>query len=490
MIFQKKNISLLVTFLISVFVAVIFRNDCFMWDNIVIPSATASFFYYNGFHIFSMGNFLDCGHPPLLSVYLALAWKFFGRNLLVSHLSQIPFIWLLIHQLYLFIKKIFIASQLKIGIIITAVLLVADTTIISQLAQVGYEIPVIAFWLMAINLYWKKVSSKTDLTKSEFILYFLSIIILPFFQLRSIPLLIAFCFAQIVFHFSTQKFDLKKTLYVILPFFISAFIFCIWLIIHFNKVGYLISDPNSTWGAENVGIASFHQMIKNAGIIGIRFLDNSHWLNCAAMLYITYKFFERKKYKLESFSSFLFLIWLITSTVLSINFMVMSKPICHRYFLPSFILIPIIIARILRDVQSFKLKTFTIYILAFIMLSSNYVMFFSKYGIGWDSTLAHLPYNQLRKNAFDYLQKNKIESKACGTRFPFNVSDSLVFLHSSSAQLSTISQNSLADFEYVLQSNISTSFTPEQLDLLKRKYTVEKMWNKGLVEIRLYKKVH
>ncbi|MEY2828628.1 MAG: hypothetical protein RIQ33_486, partial [Bacteroidota bacterium] len=45
-------------------------------------------------------------------------------------------------------------------------------------------------------------------------------------------------------------------------------------------------------------------------------------------------------------------------------------------------------------------------------------------------------------------------------------------------------------FDYVLQSNISTSFTPQQINLLYQNYKTEKMWNKGLVEIRLYKKVH
>jgi hypothetical protein len=101
-----------------------------------------------------------------------------------------------------------------------------------------------------------------------------------------------------------------------------------------------------------------------------------------------------------------------------------------------------------------------------------------------------LPYNQLRKNAFDYLQKNNINAHSCGTRFPFDVSDSLVFLNSSTVQLSTITQSNMAAFDYVLQSNISTSFTPEQIAILQKNYNVEKMWNKGLVEIRLYKKVH
>ncbi|MEY4875323.1 MAG: hypothetical protein RL708_472 [Bacteroidota bacterium] len=488
MIFQKKNIPLFITFLLSVFVAIVFRNDCFMWDNVVIPSATASFFYDKGFHIFSMGNFLDCGHPPLISLYLATSWKIFGRNLLVSHLSQIPFVWLLIHQLYICSTQLFSTEIKRWALLFSLILFFADTTIVSQLAQVGYEIPMVAFCLLAINLCWKKMSNANFKTQHEILLWF-SILILPFIQLRSIPLLLSFAFALLIFQFFQNKISIKNTVKILTPFMASAALFLCWLIIHFKNVGYWISDPNSAWGKDNVGIASLQQMIKNAGIVTIRFYDNGHALNVLMMIVVLVYFFNHANFKNKNYYTFLLWIWLIATVGLSLNFIIMSKPICHRYFLPSFILIPLFLSHFILT-QLSKWKFISLAILLTVLISANFILPFKKYGIGWDSTLAHLPYNQLRKNAFDYLQKNNINANSCGTRFPFDVSDSLVFLNSSTVQLSTITQSNMAAFDYVLQSNISTSFTPQQINLLHQNYKTEKMWNKGLVEIRLYKKVH
>jgi hypothetical protein len=166
----------------------------------------------------------------------------------------------------------------------------------------------------------------------------------------------------------------------------------------------------------------------------------------------------------------------------------MSKPICHRYFLFSFILIPIFLSHfILTQLPKWKWVALLFFIT--ILFSGNFIFPFKKYGIGWDSNLAHMPYQELRTEAFEYLQKNNLTQK-CATRFPFDVTDSIVGLHSTSIQLKSLTESSLEKYDYILQSNISTSFTTSQLQLLNQKYKVEKMWNKGIIEIRLYKKVN
>ena len=487
MYFYKKNIPLFITFLLSVILIFIFRNDVFIWDNIVIPSATASFFYYKGFHIFSMGNFLDCGHPPLISLYLALCWKLLGRNLWISHLAQLPFLWLLLHQLYSCSTRLFSVEIKRWALPFSLILFFADTTIVSQIAQVGYEIPMVAFALLAINLCWKKMSDDNFKTLHHVLLWF-SILILPFIQLRSIPLLLSFAFAVLIFQFFQNKISIKNVVKILTPFIAAAALFLFWLILHFKNVGYWISDPKSSWGADNVGIASIQQMIKNAGIVTIRFYDNGHALNVLMMIVVLVYFFNHHNFKNKNYYSFLLWIWLIVTVGLSLNFIIMSKPICHRYFLPSFVLIPVFLSHFIVT-QLSKWKFISLAILLSALISANFILPFKKYGIGWDSNLSHLNYIEPRANAFEFLTKNKIDTQ-CGTRFPFDVSDSLICLQTSTILLQTITESNLESFEYVLQSNIATSFTPKQIQILHQKYKVEKMWNKGLVEIQLYKKVH
>jgi hypothetical protein len=342
---------------------------------------------------------------------------------------------------------------------------------------------------LAVNLYWKKISEPTNFSGLQNCLLYGSIILLPFIQLRSLPLLITFAIGSLIYQFFQPNFSIKKIIQSLLPFIISAFIFCSWLLIHLQKTGYLISDPNGYWGKENVGIASLHQMIKNAGIVTIRFYDNGHFLSVLMMIVVLVYFFNHFNFKNKNYYSFLLWIWLVTTVGLSFNFMVMSKPICHRYFLPSIILVPFFLSHfITTQMQNFKWMALVIF--ASVLISGTFILPLKKFGIGWDSNLAHLPYQKLRSEAFDYLQKNKISNSDCATRFPFDVADSLINLQSTPIHLVSLSESSLEKYEYILQSNVATSFTPSQFSTLSKKYKVEKMWNKGLVEIRLYKKVH
>ena len=272
----SRNITLVFSFSISLLITYFFRDEVFLWDNITTTSATASFLYYHGWHIFSMGNYLDCGHPPLMSLYYALCWKLFGRNLLVSHFAQMPFLWLLLQQYFFLAKKMFDKEKGKLLIVLSAILLFADTTFLSQVAQVGFEIPLVSFFLLAVNLLWKRVSGES---KNDSV-YILCLIIMPLMQLRGIPLVIALFFIEVGFRFDYTKKKVKNILIELLPYSISAFIFCAWLWLHFANVGYLFSDPKSSWGVDNVGIAGFHRIIYNTFIIALRWIDNGRIAIC------------------------------------------------------------------------------------------------------------------------------------------------------------------------------------------------------------------
>ena len=494
--FISKNITLVFSFFISLIITFIFRDEVFLWDNITTTSATASFLYYHGWHIFSMGNFLDCGHPQLMSLYYALCWKIFGRNLLVSHFTQMPFLWLLLQQYFLLAKKMFTKENGKLMIFLSAILLFADTTFLSQAAQVGFEIPLVSFFLLAINLLWKKISGES---KNNFSFIF-CLIIMPLMQLRGIPLVIALFFIEIVFKLIPNpslkeegaKNNFEKIFSIVLPYFISAFIFCGWLWLHFVNVGYLFSDPKSSWGADNVGVAGFQRIVYNTFIIILRWIDNGRIALCLlAIIFSVWFLFQQKE---KSFSRFIFFVWLITSIVLSLNFVMMTKPICHRYLLPTFILMPLVAIYFIFN-QTFlnkkSIKISVVVALLAVAVAGNFYFYLERYSIGWDSNLAHLPYKDLRKEVEQFAVDNKIDGAKCGSRTPLDIPDSLVYLTApnTSWTASTMNASNLESFDYVLFSNICTSFTDEQKHTLSEKYSAIKKWKKGKVIFIFYKKL-
>ncbi len=496
MIFSKKNISLCVTFIAAFSVSYIFRNDIFMWDNITTCAATSSYFFYNGWHIFSMGNFLDIGHPPTMSLYYATVWKLFGRNLIVSHFAQMPFLWLLLQQLFLIGDKLFSGAKKIVFIAASFILVFADTTFLSQVGQVGFEIPSVALWLLAVNLLWKRYAGNYQKINALFFFFTLCIVFIPLIHLRGLALTISLFVAEAFFQFQNIKNNWKKIGFILIPYLISATIFCIWLWFHFTNVGYLFSDAKSSWGAANMGIADMQRAIYNSFLVLMRWLDNGRILMCLAMFLAAFFFVSKFKNEEKSFAKFIFLIFISASFCLSLNFVVMTKYVCHRYFLPSIIMMPMLIVYFISEIKflkSFFVKIIFLAILFDAAIAGNFIFYFERYSIGWDSTLAHLPYQDLRAKAIRFADENKIPALECGSRFPFDVADSLIYLKQNSTQkppwqTSSMNASNLTDFNFVLYSNVCTSFTDEQNQILQQHYQVIKEWKNVKVEVKFFEK--
>ncbi len=484
----SKNITLVFSFFISLCITFIFRDEVFLWDNITTTSGTASFLYFHGWHIFSMGNYLDCGHPPLMSLYYALSWKLFGRNLLVSHFAQMPFLWLFLHQYFLLAKKMFEKEKSNLLIFLSTILLFADTTFLSQAAQVGFEISLVSFFLLAVNLLWKRLSGESN----NVYIFLLCLIIMPLMQLRGVPIVISLFIIEAIFTPNFFKRGIKNVFITLLPYSISALILCSWLWLHFTHVGYLITDPKSSWGADNNSIADFHRIIFNSLIIGLRWIDNGRILLCLILVFASFWFLFKQKEK--SFSKFIFVVWLITSIVLSLNFVMMTKPICHRYLLPAIVMMPLLAIYFIFHQTFFNKKSIQISVVFILIagaIAGNFYFYLERYSIGWDSTLAHLPYKDLRKDVEQFAVENKIPADKCGSRFPLDVPDSIVYLTAKNPSWTASSMNAsnLEIFDYVLFSNICTSFTDEQKQILNKKYGAIKKWRKGKVVFIFYKKL-
>ena len=81
-------------------------------------------------------------------MYIAAAWKLFGKTLMVSHLAILPFVFGTIYHIYRYIHK---SGVGKPCLLLICIFVILDPTLVSQLSLVTFDIPQIFFFLWCIN---------------------------------------------------------------------------------------------------------------------------------------------------------------------------------------------------------------------------------------------------------------------------------------------------------------------------------------------------
>ena len=117
------------------------------------------------------------------------------------------------------------------------------------------------------------------------------------------------------------------------------------------------------------------------------------------------------------------------------------------------------------------------------MFSGNLWIYPEKISQGWDATLAHTPYHQLRKEAIKFLDDQEIDFKQVGTFFPnYNTIDEIDF---------TNDQRSFAHFNeknnYVFYSNVY-NLSDNDYSNLEKKYTEIKRFQRFGIYVSVLKK--
>jgi hypothetical protein len=489
-----RNLAL-VTLGLAVMFTLLFGNIPFLWDNILIPSQTATFFYENGFRLFQMGGDLDCGHPPFLSIYYTLVWQLLGKTLLASHIGQLPFLWLSFYFL-IKISSLFLSHVYSLGLML---LILIDTSFIAQCSQVGYEWPMVALVLFILFNILSPSSNK--LIKC---LAWCSIIILPLIQMRAVPMVMILFVIQILFYKIKNQLHFSKILKALGPYLFSGFTFFIWLAVHYYYTGYLITDHNSTWGPSNNGFATFSLAIYNFIFCIWLLLDYGHfvWYFIFSIMFILHY----KKYKVVN--GCLLLLLLPTCTAI-LNFSVMNKSIGHRYFLLAYLLMPLISLYYLQlSTLKPRVKTIIIGLIAIILGGSSFVMYADKYPKSWDSHAGSLNYYSIKAAALNKIMNDKRLSdqnfENIATRFPLTASiketdlNSNKFLQQVNTSDSKInieqfrinewSESNYEKVEFILYSNASTNYTDADLAYLAKHFTINWQLKNGLMVIKLFQR--
>ena len=455
-------------------IIVLVINNPFFWDKDVIISKRAFWFVENRFSL-NLPNAYDNGYAPVLSLVLASLWKICGKSLLIGHLLMLPFAIGLIYQFYRFLNYL---SDNKRFINFTMILLLFDTTILSQIVVVSNDLILVFFFFLSLNaiLYNKRNW------------LYISMLFLSLSHMRGVmACLIVFIFEISMLFNATKGFQagLRKSMRIIPQYLPAAIIFFAYQIYHYLQTGWIITHNNSPWIAcfETVDFKGF---VFNTGILIWRLFDFGRvafWI----VLFIFFLMVLRGKLKGDSNIRIMVVLIIVSSIVLFPTMLIYKVLSSHRYLLPVFILVTMLSGYIL----FVKLPRFryarTVFVILFIsLISGNFWIYPDKIAKGWDSTIAHLPYHGLRKKMIAYIETNQIPFSEVGSDVPNTYPQKITDLTDDERYFHL---KDIKNDKYIFYSNVFNMFTDEEIDELKSEWNLEEEYRCLQVKVQLYKKL-
>ena len=473
----RQHIKFIPVYIFFIILLIVTINFPFFWDTIQLASKHAHYFYESGFQSIILPNEIDSGHIPSLGMYLALIWKIGGKSLTISHLAMVPFVLGIAYQLILLIRKLFTADWQLHAII----LLLADATLLAQCTLISPDVMLVFFFLMALN----------NLLIKKTFWYPVALVGLTLSSIRGMMCVAGLFVAELIIHFngdnsisSSGRYkktfsEILKILKPFLPSIIIAICFFMW---HYHKTGWIGYHKNMPWYPlfETVGIkGAFY----NAFILGWRLIDFGRlfvWLAGAFCLWHYYKNRPVIPGILKS------IIIILICIFLSISYAaVLHKNLSgHRYFLPVYLLIAILVTFYLFEITNSRFwKKVIFYLMLAGILSGNFWIYPDRIAKGWDSTLAYLPYFPLREKMMDWMAKEDIPLSETGTLFPNIGPIEYIDL---SGKKESFAEFDLKRNHYVFYSNVFNGFSDAELSELKMNWKPIKAYKFLMVKIILY----
>lgn len=442
------------------------RDIPFFWDE-VYYIGTAFHIYDSNFNSIIPPIEHDRGNFPFYGFYMALWWKFFGKTLTISHIAILPVLLGIVWEYYQLAKKI-ISSK---WIVFAFVLLLLEPTFITQSILMGHDLFLLYFFLLSLRalLYDRKT------------LYVFSFFILAFHNIKGIPI----AFSLGVFYFVYKKYFVHVKINSI-DFVIHIFPFAlwgIWMLYHYQIAGWYILTPINDYGnGVHIGASLLKRLLLGLWQIadfGRVFL----WLVIIGILVLI-----RKKIISQTLKSFLLLIFIL-STISLLFFSILDINLCHRYFLPVFLIVNLVSCVFLAEFIKKKFLQYLIFgLLSAGLITGNFWHYGGGFSNGWDSSLKVLPYFKLMNEMRNYIKTRKINPSEVGTKFPLHHDIKYSDLSLTGFQFTDIDTSAFAVFPYILLSNVSNKFSIHDKNAVRSEWwELEKEFHSGLVHLKLFK---
>ncbi|SFC76399.1 hypothetical protein SAMN05421780_109127 [Flexibacter flexilis DSM 6793] len=448
-------------------------DNSFFWDNIMQASKAGQWYYNTNLSTLILPTELDAGHPPLFGLYLAAVWKLMGQSLAVSHWAIFP---LLLGIGWQATRLAALVSPDRKWVVLITAFLLADTALLAQASQVSPDLALTFFALWAVA---------NILTHSRREWLAISLLGLVMVSTRGILLGFGIGLAELIILVFIEKAPNTQTLLKRLGAYIPAILLVLaWLWWHYHQTGWVGYNPASQWSAnyERVGVAGF---FRNIIIMKARLLELGRvatWLVMTLAAVVWWR--KRVLLPLISLKIFAFLVGIMV--VLAIFMLPYANPIGHRYLILPALMASLLAMQLLLFLWEDGTQRRWIYRGALLVLLSGHLWIYpAGVAMGWDSTLAHIPYFGYRKQAVAHLKAYQIPAGTVGSDFPNLAS----FWDTDLMQEPYFfKEKNLKKDDFVLESNIMNGFSDEELADLRQHWQVRREWGGWPVYMRLYER--
>ncbi|MBK7223087.1 MAG: hypothetical protein IPH94_17750 [Saprospiraceae bacterium] len=203
------------------------------------------------------------------------------------------------------------------------------------------------------------------------------------------------------------------------------------------------------------------------GIIGWRLADFGRWMVGAILLAGWLKWWPtirddgtlKRLFYLLAFLSLFLLPSMVLHTGLS----------GHRYLLPIILVLLMIAVRWIFLTQNVRFQFIIISLLGLSLLTGHCWIYPKGIAQGWDASLAHWPYFELRSQMNQYMDQNKIDISEVGCSFPNLAEQKYLDLSPSTVKHAN---KDLLHNSYFLYSNLYNDVSTEDFQMLENDFNV------------------
>lgn len=460
---MTKNISLFTLALILLYASL---ETGFFWDNSIFGYQMGMHLFENGLFNLNIPDSIDPGHPPFLAFILALSWKIFGKSLITSHVVLFPFVYGLLYQLFEFVKTYTDKNYL---VIFPFILVILDPTLDTQLFLIGPEVIQLFFFFLAIN----------SILKEKIILKTIGLFFLGIVSFRGMMLFFGIFLFDILRHLwlyrkSIKTFINRKNTISYSIAIIPAFLYITWRL---TVKGWLQTHPDSPFAHlwHHVNIQEF---FRNLIFMIHRYADFGRIIYFIFILWMLCT--NKKLFLNDSKNKEIILLAFVSVIAITLVSLFSVNTFGHRYFIVSYLAFALLAFRLITKLN--KLKKIIYFVIVTSLISGNFWIYPERVSQGWDASLAHLPFYNLRETAIKYLYTNNIKIENVATFAPNQGPIEAINLSGNLDKFSDFTGRN----PYVFYSNIFNLSDPTY-EILKKKYISIKTFEKRNIYIHIMK---
>jgi uncharacterized membrane protein YuzA (DUF378 family) len=429
-------------------------------------SCPALFLYENNFSSlnFPLGVVDD---NLCLAFVLALLWKVFGCSLLVSHIFFTLIGIALIYNLYK-ICSFFISDKKFLPYVF--LLVISDAALVTQSLLLMTDTVMLLFVFMSVNY----------MLRNQKIAFTFSLLGLSLIRARGFDLCIGIGLSYFIILLmrNNRKQPFCVLINAIIPFIPAIIAYCTLVAIRsftYNELSISRKDP--AW-SDALSLVNLKGFVKNIITMGRYFLETGRCFVWCMLIFCFVRFMRHITLRRTAQLWALLVCSLIA--IIPITLFVQNT-MGERYFIFQYLLISLITGLLLFSLLKTRTAKITSVFLIICLWTGNLWHYPENISTSWDTTLAHIPYYNLRKQMLQYVDENNINYKDVAAFFPATRENRNIDLSDDNRCFAPLD---LKNNKYVFYSNIG-NFDDKTIETLKQ-WPLEKEFRKGFVFIKLY----